>query len=805
MAFTVKELAKELKIPPEKIIAQLRDLYVDVDDENSVVDEKIAGLVKIKLGGPALAKEEEKKKKAAREEKEKAAAKKAAEKAKREKKRKEEAKRKAEEEKRKVEEEAKAKAEEEKAEKAEDKKRVKKRKEEKRGLEIVKKAEPAETEEPSPEETPPEEQKELPEKDEQDIPERSKKEGPTLEIVERVSKPRSRKGAKTVSGEKPQAIDKGEAEPSQRKIKEKISVEVPISVRELGPRINTKPNDILRYLLGKGAMVNINQQLEEDVAREVMAYFGYELEVPKTLESMEKELLGEEGESGDSDARTRAPIVTFMGHVDHGKTSLLDYIRESMVTKSEKGGITQHIGAYRVDTPRGSVTFLDTPGHEAFTEMRARGANITDVVVLVVAANDGIMPQTREAIDHARAASVPIVVAINKCDMPTADPEKVKGELQQIGLTPEDWGGETITVNVSAVTGEGVDGLVEMLMLESEMLELKANPDIRARGVVVEGRRTPGEGVVATLLVSNGTLRTGDIVLCGKYYGKIKAMMDHSGSRVEKAPPATPVEILGLQGVPLAGEEFFVVKDEKKARTLTQLKQSESRRKKMAAKQRVTLEDLHDRIAEGDMKELKLIIKADVQGSLGALKESLLKLSTSEVKVNIIHEGIGDVNESDVMLAVVSDALILGFHVKTGGKAEELAKKENIDIHHYDVIYKAIEEMRAGMEGLLEPEEKEVFQGTVEVREVFRSSSGNIAGCAVTKGVVHRNDKARVKRGGEVIFEGGLSSLKRFKNDAKEVKEGFECGITVSGFDSYRRGDLIETYQIIKVARKLEG
>ncbi len=475
-----------------------------------------------------------------------------------------------------------------------------------------------------------------------------------------------------------------------------------------------------------------------------------------------------------------------------------------MVAKSEKGGITQHIGAYRVATAKGAVTFLDTPGHAAFTAMRARGASATDVVVLVVAADDGVMPQTKEAIDHARAAGVPIVVAINKCDLPGAHPDRVRAELQKEGLTTEVWGGTTIMVEVSAVTGEGVDNLVEMLMLESEMLELKANPHIRARGVVIESKKTPEQGVVVTLLVQNGTLHTNDVVLCGRYYGKVKAMIDDMGERIPAAPPSMPVKILGLQGMPESGEEFFVVKDEKKAKTLSELKQTEKRQKSIAGSKRVSLEDLHARILEGAIKELKIIIKTDVQGSVEALANSLSDLSNDEVKVKIIHSGVGNINESDAMLAMVSDAIIIGFHVKPEEKAEEIIKNEKIDSRFYEVIYEAIADVKAGMEGLLEPELKEVFQGFAQVVEIFPARVGKAAGCKIIKGTVHRKDKIRVKRGKEVIFEGEIFSLKRFKDDVKEVKEGFECGISVKDFNNINPNDVIEAYVIEKIARRLE-
>ncbi|MBU0683658.1 MAG: translation initiation factor IF-2, partial [Candidatus Omnitrophica bacterium] len=582
-------------------------------------------------------------------------------------------------------------------------------------------------------------------------------------------------------------------------------IQMPVSVRVLAPRINIKPNLIIQYLMDKGAFININQDLEEGIARDIMAHFGYELEVSQTIEALERELMAEHHDHKKAAGIARAPVVTFMGHVDHGKTSLLDYIRKTMVTKDEKGGITQHIGAYKVEMPKGSVTFLDTPGHAAFTAMRARGANATDVVVLVVAADDGVMPQTKEAIDHARAANVPIVVAINKCDLPGANPDHVKKGLQQEGLTPEDWGGKTIMVEVSALTGEGVDHLVEMLMLESEMLELKANPKLRARGVVIESKKTPGQGVVATLLVQNGTLRGGDVVLCGIYYGKVKAMMNNLGERIQEAFPSTPVEILGLQGVPSAGEEFFVVKDEKKAKTLAVLKQGADRHKNMAGSQRVTLEDLYARILEGEIKELKIILKTDVQGSAEALKQSLQQLSASEVKVSLIHTAVGNINESDVMLAMVSNAIIIGFNVKIDSQSESLAKNEKIDFHIYDVIYEAMADVKAGMEGLLEPEEIEVFQGTAQIREIFPSKTGKAAGCAVTKGVIHRKDKIRIKRGQEIVFEGEINFLKRFKDDVRDVKDGFECGISIKGFNDIRKNDIIEAFIIEKVARRLKA
>ncbi|MFC1548792.1 translation initiation factor IF-2, partial [Candidatus Omnitrophota bacterium] len=592
----------------------------------------------------------------------------------------------------------------------------------------------------------------------------------------------------------------------ERKTAQKVQLQVPINIRNLAPKINKKPNEIMQYMMEKGIFANINQDMEEDVVRDIMIHFGYELELHKTVETMEKELVDETHGTEKAAVEKRAPVVTFMGHVDHGKTSLLDYIRKTMVTKGEKGGITQHIGAYKVETSDGSVTFLDTPGHAAFTAMRARGAHATDVVVLVVAADDGVMPQTKEAIDHARAADVPIVVAINKCDLADANPDKVKRGLQVEGLADEKWGGKTAMIEVSAKTGEGIDDLLELLMLESELLELKASPKVRARGTVIESRKSPGQGVVVTLLVQNGTLHPGDIVLCGSKFGKIKAMINDRGERVKAAFPSTPVEVLGLQGVPEAGDEFFVAKDEKKARTLTSLKQGESRKEKMAVNQRVSLEDFHSFVVDGKMKELKIVLKADVQGSAEALKQSLKELETEEVKVNIVHSAVGNISESDVMLAMVSSGVIIGFHVKVDTKAEEIASDEKIDIHSYDVIYEAIADVKASMEGLLEPEEKEVFQGRAEVREIFSSSKmGKVAGCSVLKGVIHRKDRIRVKRGDEVVFEGSINALRRFKDDVKEVREGFECGISLKGFTQINKNDIFEAFIIEKVARRLDS
>jgi translation initiation factor IF-2 len=560
-------------------------------------------------------------------------------------------------------------------------------------------------------------------------------------------------------------------------------------------------------LMSRNTLATINQNLGEDIVSGILKDYGLEYRRPAGADDRlkaEHRDLEEKQEPGHLMARP--PVVTFMGHVDHGKTSLLDFIRKTRVADKEKGGITQHIGAYEARLKNGSVTFLDTPGHEAFTAMRARGASATDVVVLVVAADDGVMPQTKEALDHARAAGVTIVVALNKCDLPAANIDKVKGQLSQLGLTAEDWGGKTITVPVSARTGEGVDHLLDMLLLESEMLELKANPHLRARGVVIEGKLSSGQGPVATILVKNGTLRVGDMVLSGMHYGRVKAMMDHTGARINEAPPSKPVSILGLSGVPMAGDEFFVVKDEKKAKTLSTLKQDEERARRLRLSKRVTLEDFYTQMKEGGVKELAIVIKGDVQGSVEALEGSLKELGTKDVKLNIIHSDVGNVNESDVMLALVANAVIIGFNVRTDEGAEAIARKENVEIKTYGIIYEAIQDVMAAMEGLLEPISKEVFVGRAVVKQVFNvSKAGTIAGCSVVKGKIGRSGITKLLRDKAVVYEGRIASLKRFKDDAREVNEGFECGIGLERHNDIKAGDLIEQYQIEKVARRLEA
>ena len=525
-----------------------------------------------------------------------------------------------------------------------------------------------------------------------------------------------------------------------------LKVDFPIIVKDLAIKLGIRPAELLKKLLDKKVLVTINQTLEEGLARSICEDFGYLIE---KLPSFEEGFLAELDKSDDpKKLKLRAPVVTFMGHVDHGKTSLLDTIRKTKVVDKEAGGITQHIGAYEVMLPKGSVTFLDTPGHAAFTAMRARGASATDIVVLVVAADDGIMPQTIEAIDHARAAGVTIVVAINKIDKQNINLDKVKKQLADQNLTPEEWGGKTITVGVSAKTGEGIDNLLEMLLLEAELLELKANPERPATGVVIEAELSKAKGPVATVLVSNGTLKIGDIVIVGLSYGKIKAMLDDKGRRILEAGPAKPVEILGLSGVPKAGERFYVIADEKKARDIVAARQMEAEKKKLAGKtSKVTLEELYNKVKVGEVKELKIVIKADVQGSLEAIKDSLEKLSTQEVKLSVIHGQVGDINESDVMLASASNAIIIGFHVNATAEAKALAKQEEVEIRIYSIIYEIVNEIQAAMEGMLEPVIEEVFLGRAEVRQVFNVSKiGVVAGCFISKGRVPRDAVCKLIR-----------------------------------------------------------
>jgi len=581
-----------------------------------------------------------------------------------------------------------------------------------------------------------------------------------------------------------------------------IELELPITVKDLAIKLQEKSSILIKHLMGMGVMAGINQTLDEAVLSKLC--LKYNFGIKKALNAEEVVLQEHQKIDRPQDQKSRSPIVTFMGHVDHGKTSLLDAIRKTKVTEDEHGGITQHIGAYRVSLAQGEITFLDTPGHEAFTAMRARGARITDIVVLVVAADDGIMPQTQEAIDHARAAQVAIIVAINKIDKAQANLDTVKKQLAIAGLNPEDWGGKTITVAVSAKTGAGIDNLLEMILLQAEIMELKANPDRLAYGVVVEARMAKGKGPVATLLVQNGTLRLNQNIIVGNLYGKIRAMLNDRGQGVTTVGPATPVEILGINGIPQVGEQFFVMEDEKQAKSLIQARVEKEKQLQVKEVHRVNLEELHAQIAAGKIKELNLIIKADVQGSLEAIKDTLDKLNVSEIKINILHMGAGNINASDVILAVASDALLLGFNISADEPAKELISKEGIEVKIYSIIYELANDIKAAVEGMLDPKLKKVFLGKAEVRKMFKlSHSGIIAGCFVTKGKINRNCMVTLMRNGAVAFEGKISSLKRFKDDVREVGEGFECGIAVGGFDQLVEGDIIEAYDIEKIARKL--
>lgn len=592
-------------------------------------------------------------------------------------------------------------------------------------------------------------------------------------------------------------------EPEKPKVLQKIQLKYPISVKDLSVKTGVKPSELIKALIRRKIFATINQTLDETVIIELAGEFGFQ---PEKLPTTEEALVLEHEEKDGKNLKPRAPIVTMMGHVDHGKTSLLDAIRKSDVAAGEAGGITQHIGAYEVMLGKGRVTFLDTPGHQAFTAMRARGANVTDVVVLVVAADDGMMPQTEEAIDHARAAGVPIVVAMNKCDLPTANLDRIKKQLTEKGLVPEEWGGKTIMIPVSAKTKQGIPQLLEMLLLEAELLELKANPLKKAKGAVVESELSKGKGPVATVLIQDGTLRVGDTVVCGLHYGKIRSMIDDKGRRIDEALPSKPVEIAGLSGVPQAGDRFYVVQDEKVAKQIVTERQEKKGLELTGPSRHLTLEDLHTRIQEGKIREVTFILKADVQGSLEALKGELAKIESKEVKLGIIHSGVGEINESDIMLAAASDAVVLGFHVGQLPRAETVAKEEGVEVKLYTIIYEAVTDIRAAMEGLLEPVTKETFLGRAEVKQVFKITKvGNIAGCLAVKGKLLRagNPVARVVRNKEVVFEGKLAALKRFKDDVKEVTEGQECGISLEGFKDFQPGDLIELYQMEKVAQKL--
>ena len=623
-------------------------------------------------------------------------------------------------------------------------------------------------------------------------------EAPEPEVVERVFEPKL--------GSRRKKIGRKEFKKTQitepKTIKKTIRMEEAISVSELSQTMGIRVSDIIKKLMGLGTMVTANQMLDVETATLIATDFGYEVvhtafQEDSILEEMKKEEKKE-------NLKPRAPVVTVMGHVDHGKTSLLDAIRKTNVTAGEAGGITQHIGAYEVTTSKGNITFIDTPGHQAFTHMRARGAQVTDIVVLVVAADDGIMPQTIEAINHARAANAPIIVAINKMDTPQANIEKVKRSLSEQNLLPEDWGGETICVPTSAKKKEGIDTLLEMILLTAEMKELKANPDTLAKGTIIESKMDKGRGPVATVLIQNGTLKAGQSIVAGLTSGRVRAMRLADGREVQEAPPSTPVEVLGLEGVPQVGEQFFAVEKERDARKIAETRENKRRAKLGGKTAKVSLEELQKQLSEGEKKELPLLIKADVVGSLEAVSESVQKLSTDKVSVKVLHGATGGISENDVMLAAASSAVIVGFNVVPDGKARQAAEQEGIEIRTYSIIYELLDEIKKAMEGLLSPTIREKFLGSAKVKEAFTISKvGTIAGCQVTEGVIRRSASIRLVRDGTLIHQGKISSLKRFKDDAREVNSGQECGIGIENFDDIKPGDDIEAFLLESIATKL--
>lgn len=586
--------------------------------------------------------------------------------------------------------------------------------------------------------------------------------------------------------------------------KKPIVLEGPITVQQFAVKMQKKPAELIKKLMDLGVMATINQEIDVETAVILGNEFGYEIEV-KTRPNVEEKLIQlEKKEDDPADLQPRPPVVTVMGHVDHGKTSLLDAIRHTKVTADEVGGITQHIGAYQIDYKGRKITFIDTPGHEAFTAMRARGAQVTDITILVVAADDGVMPQTVEAINHAKAAEVPIIVAINKIDRPDANSERVKQQLTEYGLVPEEWGGETICVEVSALKKTGLDELLEMILLVGDMHEFKANPDRRATGTVIEAELDKGRGPVAAVLVLNGTLKVGDIVIAGSAFGRVRAMINDVGKRVKKAGPSVPVEVLGFSEVPTAGDTFQSIEDEKLARQVAEKRQKKRREEELRLTSKVSLEDFFKKSQDGEVKELPIIVKADVQGSVEALKQALQQLDSEEVKINIIHGGVGAITETDIMLASASNAMVIGFNVRPDVNARKAAELEKVDIRVYRVIYDAIEDIKAAMSGLLEPEYTEVNIGRAQVRKTFKVSKvGTIAGCYVTEGKVLRGAGARLIRDGVVVHEGKIDSLKRFKDDAREVVQGYECGLTLERFNDIKENDVIEIFEMRAVKREL--
>ena len=611
------------------------------------------------------------------------------------------------------------------------------------------------------------------------------------------------RGGKGGKHRKPSSLQQGFNKPAQA-VNRDVQIGETITVAELANKMAVKGSQVIKVMMKMGAMATINQVIDQETAQLVAEEMGHKVILRRENE-LEEAVMSDRDIGGVAEAEPRAPVVTIMGHVDHGKTSLLDYIRSTKIASGEAGGITQHIGAYHVETENGMITFLDTPGHAAFTAMRARGAQATDIVILVVAADDGVMPQTIEAIQHAKAAGVPVVVAVNKIDKPEADPDRVKNELTQYGIIPEEWGGENMFVNVSAKAGTGIDDLLQAILLQAEVLELTAVRQGMASGVVIESFLDKGRGPVATVLVRAGTLNKGDIVLCGFEYGRVRAMRDELGREVLEAGPSIPVEILGLSGVPAAGDEATVVRDEKKAREVALYRQGKFREVKLARQQKSKLENMFANMTEGEVSELNIVLKADVQGSVEAISDSLLKLSTDEVKVKIVGSGVGGITETDATLAAASNAIILGFNVRADASARRVIEAESLDLRYYSVIYNLIDEVKAAMSGMLAPEYKQQIIGLAEVRDVFKSPKfGAIAGCMVTEGIVKRHNPIRVLRDNVVIYEGELESLRRFKDDVNEVRNGMECGIGVKNYNDVRTGDMIEVFEVIEIKRTIE-
>ena len=623
------------------------------------------------------------------------------------------------------------------------------------------------------------------------------------ETLEKLTSGKKNKGAKIRRDKRAERREKEELADIQAAEDSKVlKVTEFVTVTELANMMEASVNDVIASLMSVGVMVTMNQRLDAEMLEMVAEEFGFSVNF--TDEEVTESFLEEE--DNEEDLKPRSPIVTVMGHVDHGKTSLLDYIRKANVIAGEAGGITQHIGAYSVKVHTGqTITFLDTPGHEAFTAMRARGAQVTDIAIIVVAADDSVMPQTKEAISHAQAAGVPIVFAINKVDREVANPDKIKEQLAQLNLLVEDWGGQIQSMDISAKTGLNVEELLDKVLLEAEMLDLKANPDKNASGTVVEASLDKGRGYMCTALIQSGTLKVGDYVLAGQYSGKVKAMLDERGNRIKVAGPSAPVNLLGLDGAPTSGDRFIVMDDEKEAKQIAAKRLQLQREQSVRSQKKMTLEEIGRRLQVGDFKELNIILKGDVDGSVEALSDSLQKLTTEEIQVNIIHKGVGQISESDILLATASDAIVVGFQVRPSAQARKLAEKEEVEIRMYSIIYDAINEVKDAMEGMLSAEIKEEIKGTAEIRETFKISKvGTIAGCMVTDGTIERNHDVRIIRDGVVVYTGKLGSLKRFKDDVKEVRQGFECGLNIANFNDIKVGDVVEAYEMVEVKRTLD-